>query len=35
LRDGLTDFLERAREGGDHVRTTPPQANVGSASSES
>ena len=34
LRDGLTDFLRRTQEGGDHVRTTP-QANVGSASSES
>jgi PadR family transcriptional regulator len=34
LRDGLSDFLERARKGGDHVRTTP-QTKVGSASSES
>ena len=24
LRDGLTMFLDRAEEGGDHVRTTPP-----------
>ena len=24
LRDELTVFIERAREGGDHVRTTPP-----------
>ena len=33
LRDSLTDFLERARKGGDHVRKTPP-AQVEVASSE-
>jgi PadR family transcriptional regulator, regulatory protein PadR len=33
LRDGLTTFLDRAQEGGDHVRTTPPTS-VGSAGSE-
>ena len=33
LRDGLTEFLDRARKGGDHVRTTP-QTKVESASSE-
>jgi PadR family transcriptional regulator PadR len=27
LRDELNDFVDRARKGGDHVRTTPP-ANV-------
>jgi PadR family transcriptional regulator, regulatory protein PadR len=30
LRDDLTDFVERARKGGDHVRTTPP-SNVDAA----
>ena len=34
LRDGLTEFLEVARKGGDHVRKAP-QAQVGVASSES
>ena len=34
LRDGLTTFLDRTQEGGDHVRTTP-QTPVGSAGSES
>ena len=34
LRDSLTDFLERARKGGDHVRKTP-QTQVGVAGSES
>ena len=34
LRDGLTEFLELAQKGGDHVRTTPP-AQVGMAGSES
>ena len=34
LRDGLADFLRRAQEGGEHVRTTPP-ASVEPASSES
>jgi PadR family transcriptional regulator PadR len=33
LRDGLTTFLDRTQEGGDHVRTTP-QTPVGSAGSE-
>jgi DNA-binding PadR family transcriptional regulator len=33
LRDGLTTFLDRTQEGGDHVRTTPPTP-VDSASSE-
>jgi PadR family transcriptional regulator PadR len=30
LRDDLNDFVERARKGGDHVRTTPP-SNVDAA----
>jgi poly-beta-hydroxybutyrate-responsive repressor len=34
LRDGLTDFLERAQKGGDHVRKTP-QTKTGPAGSES
>ena len=34
LRDGLTDFLERAQKGGDHVRKTP-QTRMGPAGSES
>jgi PadR family transcriptional regulator len=33
LRDGLSTFLDRTQEGGDHVRTTP-QTRVGSAGSE-
>jgi PadR family transcriptional regulator len=33
LRDGITDFLDRAQKGGDHVRKTPP-AQVGMAGSE-
>jgi PadR family transcriptional regulator, regulatory protein PadR len=33
LRDGLTTFLDRTQEGGDHVRRTPP-TQVGSAGSE-
>ena len=34
LRDGLTELLEIARKGGDHVRKAP-QAQVGMAGSES
>jgi poly-beta-hydroxybutyrate-responsive repressor len=34
LRDGLTEVLDRARKGGDHVRKTPP-SQVGVAGSES
>ena len=34
LRDGLTDFLDRAQKGGDHVRKTP-QTKARPASSES
>lgn len=33
LRGGLAAFLDRAREGGDHVRTTPP-TKVGASGSE-
>ena len=33
LRDGLTDFLERAQKGGDHVRNTP-QTKTGPEGSE-
>jgi PadR family transcriptional regulator, regulatory protein PadR len=33
LRGGLSTFLDRAREGGDHVRTTPP-TQVGASGSE-
>ena len=29
LRDDLSVFLDRAQEGGDHVRTTPPPSPVG------
>ena len=35
LRDELTVFIERAREGGDHVRTTPPTTKADEASSRS
>jgi PadR family transcriptional regulator PadR len=35
LRDGLTEFLEIAQKGGDHVRKASPQAQVGVAGSES
>ena len=35
LRDGLTEFLEIAEKGGDHVRKASPQAQVGVAGSES
>jgi PadR family transcriptional regulator, regulatory protein PadR len=35
LRDGLTEFLEIAQKGGDHVRKASPQAQVGVASPES
>jgi PadR family transcriptional regulator, regulatory protein PadR len=34
LRDDLTEFLDLARKGGDHVRNTP-QTQVAAASSES
>ena len=34
LRDGLTDFLDRAQKGGDHVRKTP-QTKARPTSSES
>jgi PadR family transcriptional regulator, regulatory protein PadR len=34
LRDGLTEFLDLARKGGDHVRKAPP-TQVGVAGSES
>jgi PadR family transcriptional regulator, regulatory protein PadR len=34
LRDGLAEFLDLARKGGDHVRKAP-QTQVGKASSES
>ena len=35
LRDGLTEFLESARRGGDHVRKAPPPARAGMAGSQS